>query len=303
MPLNDAHSHFFSERFFETLARDDPQQRFTTSPAASICRALEWDAPGSPQQLADRWLAALDHHQVARATIIASVPGDEASVAAAVAHAPSRFVGFFMVNPLADDAVTRVEGALSDGGLRGVCLFPAMHRYALNDPRARAVIDAVASRAGAALFVHCGVLTVGIRRKLGLPSRFDMRFGNPLDLHAIALDHPKLPILIPHFGAGLLREALMLADVCPNVYFDTSSTNHWISYFPGLTLTDVFRQALLVCGSSRLLFGTDSSFFPRGWNRAILNDQLEALARLGVPEPDLAQILGGNFDRLFPAGT
>ena len=117
------------------------------------------------------------------------------------------------------------------------------------------------------LFVHCGVLTVGIRRKLGLPSRFDMRFSNPLDLHAIALAHPRLPIVVPHFGAGMFREALMLADLCPNVVLDTSSSNHWIDYHPGLTLVDVFRQALLVAGPSRLLFGTDSSFFPRGWNR------------------------------------
>ena len=125
--------------------------------------------------------------------------------------------------------------------------------------------------------MHCGVLTVGIRRKLGLPSRFDMRFSNPLDLHAIALAHPRLPIIVPHFGAGMFREALMLADLCPNVVLDTSSSNHWIDYHPGLTLADVFRQALLVAGPSRLLFGTDSSFFPRGWNRAVWDAQYQAL--------------------------
>ena len=130
------------------------------------------------------------------------------------------------------------------------------------------------------LFVHCGVLTVGIRRKLGLPSRFDMRFSNPLDLHAIALAHPRLPIVVPHFGAGMFREALMLADLCPNVLLDTSSSNHWIDYHPGLTLVDVFRQALLVAGPSRLLFGTDSSFFPRGWNRGVWDAQHQALERL-----------------------
>ena len=109
-----------------------------------------------------------------------------------------------------------------------------------------------------------------------------------------------MPIVVPHFGAGLLREALMLADLNPNVYLDTSSTNRWIAYHPGLTLTDVLRQALLVAGPSRLLFGTDSSFFPRGWNRAIFDAQSEALRALGVPEPDAALVQGGNLDRLFP---
>jgi uncharacterized protein len=300
MRLNDAHCHFFSRRFFETLARDDPQGRFTDSPVERVCAALEWEAPGSPTELATTWTSTLDHHGVSRAALIASVPGDVASVAEAVRHAPHRFVGFFMVNPLADGAVDHVHQTLASG-LRTVCLFPAMHRYALSDAPAAAVIAAAAAVEGAALFVHCGVLTVGIRKKLGLPSRFDMRFGNPVDLHGPALEHPGLPIIVPHFGAGYFREALMLADLCPNVMLDTSSSNHWIAYESGLTLVDVFRQALLVAGPSRLLFGTDSSFFPRGWNRPILDAQLQAVRQLAVPDPDVARIFGGNLDRLFPA--
>jgi predicted TIM-barrel fold metal-dependent hydrolase len=92
----------------------------------------------------------------------------------------------------------------------------------------------------------------------------------------------------------------MLVDLCPNVLLDTSSSNHWIAYESGLTLVDVFRQALLVAGPSRLLFGTDSSFFPRGWNRPVYDAQFQALRQLAVPEPDLALIFGGNFDRIFP---
>ena len=111
---------------------------------------------------------------------------------------------------------------------------------------------------GTAVFVHCGVLSVGVRKQLGLPSPFDIRFGNPLDLHAAALRHPQVPIIIPHFGAGLFREALMVGDLCPNVVFDTSSSNGWIRYQTGLTLSGAFRQALAVVGPDRLLFGSDS---------------------------------------------
>ena len=297
---NDAHCHFFSPRFFETLARDDARGRFTTNVVESICATLQWEAPGSVEALAARWVAELNRQQVRRAALIASVPGDEDSVASAIALAPDRFVGLFMLNPLADDATARVTRALGPLGLRGACLFPAMQRYSVHDPRVLAVIEQIAGTPGAVLFVHCGVLTVGIRRKLGLPSRFDMRFSNPLDLHAIALAHPRLPIIVPHFGAGMFREALMLADLCPNVLLDTSSTNHWIDYHSGLTLVDVFRQALLVAGPSRLLFGTDSSFFPRGWNRSVWDAQYQALERLNLPEPDLDAITGGNFVRIFP---
>lgn len=297
---NDVHCHFFSPRFFETLARDDPHGRFATDAVATICQMLEWEAPGSAEALAARWVAELDRQQVRRAALIASIPGDEESVATAVGLAPDRFVGFFMLNPVAEDAAARVTRALGSLGLRGVCLFPAMQRYSMHDPRVLAIVDQVAGTPGAVLFVHCGVLTVGIRRRLGLPSRFDMRFSNPLDLHAIALAHPHLPIVVPHFGAGMFREALMLADLCPSVVLDTSSSNHWMDYHPGLTLADVFRQALLVAGPSRLVFGTDSSFFPRGWNRAVWDAQFRAMKQLNLPEPDIDAITAGNFDRIFP---
>src|SRR6266404_8002616 len=157
------------------------------------------------------------------------------------------------------------------------------------------VIQAVEVHAGAAIFVHCGVLSVGVRTKLGLPSNFDIRFGNPLDLHELATEFPNLPFIIPHFGAGMLREALMVADLCPNIFLDTSSSNRWMRYLPGVTLKDVFRQALAVLGPERLLFGSDSSFFPRGWVRTVLEDQL-----LVVPDTAAPGIFSGNFDRIFP---
>jgi predicted TIM-barrel fold metal-dependent hydrolase len=150
------------------------------------------------------------------------------------------------------------------------------------------------------VFVHCGVLSVGVRKKLGLPSPFDIRFGNPLDLHAVALSHPEVPIIIPHFGAGLFREALMVGDLCPNVRFDTSSSNSWTKYQPGLTLDAVFRQVLAVVGPDRLLFGSDSSFFPRGWVKDVYEQQSTALEAIGVSAGMRDKIFGGNFDRLFP---
>jgi predicted TIM-barrel fold metal-dependent hydrolase len=169
-----------------------------------------------------------------------------------------------------------------------------MHRYSIQDDGAAKVIEAVASVPGRAIFVHCGVLTVGIRRKLGLPSPFDMRFSNPIDLHAVALRYPAVKFIVPHFGAGYLREALMLADLCPNVYLDTSSSNSWMRY-EGLDLKTVFRRVLDVAGPRRLLFGTDSSFFPRGWNYEVYEAQTRALLDLGISSGDARQILQDNL--------
>jgi len=286
--LNDAHCHFFSTPFFAALGGD------------TALKTLAWEAPGSADDLADHWVAELDWHHVARAAVIASVPGDAESVGAAVRRHPSRLVGFFMVDPTQATAAVSAADAIDRDGLRTMCLFPAMHRYSLHDARVRPVVDVAAGRPGTAVFVHCGVLSVGVRKKLGLPSPFDMRFSNPIDLHAIALTYPNVPFIVPHFGAGFFREALMVADLCPNVRFDTSSSNAWIGYHPGLTLSTVFRQALAVVGADRLLFGTDSSFFPRGWVRDVYQQQAAALDEIGASAEVRDKIFGGNFDRLFP---
>jgi predicted TIM-barrel fold metal-dependent hydrolase len=293
LEVADAHVHFFSPNFFLSLAA---QAQKTPDDMESI---LGWQFPHQPEELAATWVRELDRHRVARAALIASVPGDEHSVAAAVKLYPQRFYGYFMLNPTAPDAMERVDRALSSG-LRGVCLFPAMHRFSVQDERLKPIFVRIARQPGALAFVHCGVLTVGVRTKLGLPTPFDLRYSNPIDLHAVALEFPQVNFVVPHFGAGYFREALMLADLCKNVYLDTSSINSWMKYQAGqLDLAGVFRRALDVLGPSRLLFGTDSSFFPRGWHAAIFERQVEALRGLGVAEADARQILGGNLVRLL----
>lgn len=292
----DAHVHFFSHRFFHLLAQQAPALS-----VEQIGERLGWRMPPEdPVALARDWVAELDRHKVARAALIASLPQDEDSVAAAVAAFPDRFYGYFMVNPCAEQSPARVARLLEGKRLRVLCLFPAMHGYSIWDARALAVLEAAAGTPSPVVFVHCGVLSVGVRKKLGLASPFDLRFSNPVDLHGIALRYPHVRFIIPHFGAGYFREALMLADLCPNVYLDTSSSNQWVRYHcPQLSLTDVFRRALDVAGAQRLLFGTDSSFFPRGWNRAVFDAQVQALYEIGVTEAQARAIFGGNLQQLL----
>jgi predicted TIM-barrel fold metal-dependent hydrolase len=290
--INDAHCHFFSSRFLELLLPDG-------GGADAIAARLEWDPPDTATELGDRWVAELDRHGVARAALIASIPGDAASVAEAVAPHPHRFVGFFMHNPGASGADAALDRALHDLHMRAVCLFPAMHGYRLDDPIVDGVFRAAAGH-GAVVFVHCGVLTVGVRKKLGLPSRFDLRLGDPLALARTALGYPGVPVIVPHFGAGYFREALMAADQCPTIHFDSSSSNSWMRFHPGLTLDAVFEQALAVAGPSRLLFGSDSSFFPRGWQKPIYDEQDRVVRASALRPADRDAIFRDNFDRLFP---
>jgi len=285
IPVSDAHVHFFSRRFFEALAGESGQG------AAGVAETAGWALPGEdPGGLAQTWAAELERNGVAHAALIASTPHDEGSVLAAAAVFPNRFYACAMVDP------TAAEVALPPR-LDMVCLFPAMHGFAVSDASCSAVLGQAAAL-GCAVFIHCGVLRVGIRQKLGLRSRFDIAHSNPLDLHPIAIRHQTIRFIVPHFGAGYLREALMLADLCPNVYLDTSSSNRWMRY-EGLDLKTVFRRALDVAGAGRLLFGTDSSFFPRGWNYEVFEAQTRALLDLGISSADARLILGENLTRVL----
>ena len=296
MLINDVHCHFFSPNLFRTVGSS--LQDITGDAADVVPDRLGWDRPVSDEILADRWIAEWDRHHVDRGVLIASVPGDEESVAAAVKRHPTRVVGAFMVNPAAPDLGRRIEMAFDVHHMRMACLFPAMHGVPIDDARVEIVFAAAEARKRA-VFIHCGLLSIGMRQKLGLPSRLDLRLGDPLAAAVVASRYPSVPVVIPHFGAGRFQEALIAAASTSNIYLDTSSSNNWVRFHPGLTLRTAFATALDSIGPSRILFGTDSSFFPRGWQASIYESQLALVEDLGVESADRQRIFGGNFSQVF----
>ena len=276
--LCDAHCHFFSSRFLELLTQALPRTLRRTVAPAPCRRMLGWDPPGTAEALADRWVAELDRHGVARSTLIASIPGDEAIGP----RRPWRAIrsdssAFFMFNPAAPDRRRAADDAARRiGRFALIALFPAMHRYRLDDPavetrlrggggrrrrRVRALRRADRRRAQAprpAVAVRSAARrSAGGRGRRGaLPDRAGHR---------------------PALRRRLLPRSADGGRQCANIHLDTSSSNGWMKYHPGLTLEAVFRQALAVAGPDRLLFGTDSSFFPRGWQKPVYDAQVAAL--------------------------
>lgn len=302
LEISDAHAHFFSRKFFETLAGQSAGLSKESDPVGRIGQITGWRMPPEdPAGLAADWEAELDRQNIASALLMASVPNDADSVAAAVAAHPERIAGAFMFDPEKPEAETRARKAFDEMKLKVACLFPAMHHFSMAESEgARTVARLAADRSGTAVFVHCGTLSVGVRKKLSLPSPFDMRRSNPLEIYKLAAEFPTTKFIIPHFGAGMFRETMMLADLCPNVYVDTSSTNKWMAYEPRpVDLAMILKRAIAVMGHERLLFGTDSSFFPRGWHAAIFDQQVQALQEIGVSSEQAAEIFGGNLRRLL----
>lgn len=293
----DAHAHLFSPRFFQALASQSPRL-----PEENQLAALEEltgiHVPASVADVADRWVLEMDRHHVDRMVLMASIPGDEQSALEAHQRHPDRILPYAMFQPRASDATERLEEA-AGAGLRGACLFPAMHHYSMDEPEVLAFVEA-ATRHSLLIFVHCGLLRLGLRDRLGLKSPFDLRFSDPLKICKAAQAHPETPFVIPHLGAGMFREALLLCRQCDNVYLDSSSSNSWVATQPGRpTLSEVLAQALDVVGPTRLLFGSDSSYFPRGFCREVLNTQLCIFRDLGISPEEESLLFAGNLLRVL----
>ena len=298
--LIDAHTHFFSHQFFQTFARLARQNLPPDASLTTVAERLGVEIPSEDAtQLAQRWVGEMDKHGIDRLVMFTSVPGDHHAVARAVQAFPERITGYIMLDPTQPDAIDVLRQGVQHHGLKGVTLFPAMHHFHAFDERVYPLYQA-AAELSIPVFVHVGVLKVSIRDKLGLPNVFDLRYADPIDLHKAAIDFPAVNFIIPHFGCGYFREVLMLGAQAPNVCVDTSSSNTWLTYMPShLDLKTVFDKTLQVFGAHRILFGTDSNVFPRGWRQDIFRQQLEILRELNTTRESAQLILGGNIARLL----
>ena len=296
--VRDAHAHLFTRRFFETMAGLAPSGRLAgPDPVATLARETGLEIPSGRGVAAARWGQELQERGVEAAVLMGSIPGEGDEVAEAVEALGGRCIGYAMVDPT-KPACAESIARMGEKGLRGAAFFPAMHGYQISDEAIRPALNAVRD-SGLVAFVHFGLLRLGLRDKLGVGCPFDLEYANPIHLHKVALRYPEVTFQIPHFGCGFFREVLLLGAQVSNVFLDTSSSNSWIkTQAPGITLQEVFARALDVYGSKRILFGTDSNVFPRGWRKDIFEEQVGILGNLGVTADEAADVLGENLARL-----
>ncbi len=113
---------------------------------------------------------------------------------------------------------------------------------------------------------------------------------------AAAERHRRTTFVLPHFGGGFFREALIAGAQSPNISVDTSSSNSWReAQTQELELKDIFARTLRVFGAERIFFGTDSSVFPRGWRHDLYEEQKRALDGLTASTSEQSRIFGENL--------
>jgi len=243
----------------------------------------------SVEEAAARWLSELDRYGVRAGVFLALTPRPE-TLRRFAALAPQRLLAFTFLDPWEGSAPARLEEDVLRRGFRGLKLYPSIQRFHANDERAYPTYER-AEALGVPIVFHFGVT---------LDYRSDLRFSNPLDLHAVARDFPDLPLIVAHAGAGFFRETLFLAYHCANVHVDTSGSGTWMRYLPRpLDSQEVLKRLLDVFGGDRVLFGTDSRHASEGYRHWLLQSHREALDALDVPDEIRRAVLGGNMARLL----
>jgi predicted TIM-barrel fold metal-dependent hydrolase len=282
----DSHAHYLPYSVFKSwgIASQAMQHRFQTRTDMTTI-----DVPKPDEDLAKRWIAELDRYGISRiGMMVASPAWDE--FAAAMRRFPKRFYGYANLNPLQPDVEEQARHAIRDLGFHAFKLYPVADGYHAYDEAPRRIYR-VAQDLRVPVLFHFGV---------SIGRRADLRYGNPLDLQPAARDFPEVRFGIAHIGAGMLRETLLLFYQEDNIYVDTSGSNVWIRYMPyPADLAGVLKRVLEAGGPDRVVFGTDSSMFPRGFRIDILKNQLQILRRLRVPRDDIVQILAGNARSLL----
>jgi predicted TIM-barrel fold metal-dependent hydrolase len=239
-----------------------------------------WDVP-------QKWIDEMDKYGI---RAVGFMVGEEAydEFIEAKKRFPNRFMGYANIDPWDTEAPEKVRKAHLDG-LQGIKLYPSNWRGLHVYDEVCYPIYEEALRNNLLVFMHFGI-TIG--------GQADLRGGNPIDLQLPSRDFPEIKFIIAHFGAGWFREVLLLQYQSDNVYMDTSGSNSWMNYLPyDLNLRKVFERALIAGGSSKILFGTDSTFFPRGWRIKVLETQFKAVKELVNREDSL--IDDSDINKIF----
>lgn len=292
----DSHVHFYSNSFFRFLVKQKPNRADINTELKNIAAKGHIEIPGDdPVQLAKRWVEIIDKWKIERLSLIGSMPGDEDSVVKAVQAFPNRFTGFFTIDPNSNVLMENAERRLKQDKLRGFFLYPSLYHISVQDEWL-APLFSLAQETNSIVFVHFGKLVIKPREFAGIPTVVNEEFSNPKDLIPVAQKYPKIRFIIPNFGAGMFEETLEVGKQCQNVYVDTAGSNSWMANHPSKPdLKTVFKKALEVFGAGRILFGSDSGMFPRGYRYDIVDNQLKLSQEMRIPTADIKKMFFENM--------
>lgn len=246
--------------------------------------------PQSSGTQAERWVAELDRYGIERIGFVTGQDNDE--LARVVQLHPDRFVGFAHHDITRPDAAEELERAVTELGLKALKLLAPTVPVLINDTSLYPVWE-TCERLGIPVLCHFGMLGAAG----GVSYHPNM---SPAVLEPVARDFSTVDFVIPHFGIQHVTDLLFLCWSCPNVSVDSSGSNQWVRWMPyKLTLDDLFQRFYETVGPERIIFGSDSSWFPRGFALRYLQDQVRICRFMNMPHEHLQLVFGGNAARIL----
>lgn len=245
----------------------------------------------SDREQAQRWVDDMDAKGLERVNFM--MGGGNDNLAEIIKWHPERFTGFAHHPLFGENAAEELERGVTELGLKGFKVIASGLSGRIDSKEVYPVWE-VAEKLQVPVLIHFGVLGGG-----GGPA-YDVNNLNPLTFWKVCSDFPTLKVVIPHFGACYWRELLQLCWQSPNVFVDTSGSNQWMRWMPyDLDLKLLFRKAVETVGPERIIFGTDSSYFPRGFAAEYLREQLKTCYELGLSEEAIHRIFHDNAAELL----
>jgi hypothetical protein len=191
-------------------------------------------------------------------------------------------IPFASVDPLADDAATRVRNLIARGA-RGVKFHPSLQAFEPNDTRYYPIYEQIAA-AGVPTVFHTGQTGIGA----GLPGGrgIKLRYSDPLLLDDIAADFPDLAVILAHPSVPWQDVAISMATHKANVHIDLSG---WLpKYFPA-ALVKAMNGPL----RHKVLFGSDYPVIsPDRWMASFADLDVKPEVRPLVIKDNAVALLG-----------
>lgn len=275
----DAHAHLITRSIVERAFGKEPMESDKYGEFKKLNHFTADD-------LRKEWEKAVEENRLEKVVFMAMKPGIREFNS--IIKSSSRLEGFTSFDPHQQGSLELTLKDLEEG-MKGVKLYPSMRAFS------------VADKSLYPLYEHCAAnsLPVAVHFGVTIGPRADLRYGNPLDLSPVLGDFPSIPFVVAHFGAGFFRESLMIAYKRDNLFLDTSGTNNWLCYQPGgLSLSDIFRQAVKSLGPEKIIFGTDSRLIIDSYRTKILRQQRRILNDLLKPA-DVELVMEGNARRVY----
>ncbi len=296
----DAHCHYHSRIHLERRAQkqgltlEELVKQYSKYTRRNDKKNVEYEVPPKdPADMGRKWLHEMDKYSkngviLEKVTLFAR---DLESLSQALSVS-DRLIGFIFLDLKEDKNPKEVlTEAVSKYGVKGIKMIPSnVATHLFSEPFLP--IYEFAEKHKLPITIHTGLLIGG----------GDLHYLNPLDIQPIAREYPEVNFILAHLGGGYVREIMFLFYQTDNVHVDTSSSNIWYKYlpYPNISIKKVFQKYLKTGGPERLIFGTDSGSFPRGFRNNLLQDQLAILRSLGTSNEDIQKIMRDNFINLLP---